>query len=155
MADTPTTSKAAPEPLSTIHLSARGCSRRAVKYRTLGPAMVSHIESQVSHSIDTKATSYDFADAVTAMALEQMIVAVTEPDVSPARYAGRAEKPGDPAPKPLEWRKVTPDDLNRERLAIFNAKDTAVLKRLYSVEHAVQTDEMEDILAGKVTTVAD
>jgi hypothetical protein len=138
--------------VSTIHLCARGCSRRAVRYRVLGPDMISHIESQVSHAIAEKATQYDFSHAVVTMALEQMILEISEPDVTSARYKGQPEKPGDPAPKPIEFQTVGADLLHQVWKSYFNAKDTAILTRVYSQEHTVSSDELDEVMAGKVTT---
>lgn len=141
-------------PFETILLGARGCSGRAVRYRILSPDMVTHIEGQCSRALSKESTAYEFSEAVVMMALQEMIFEVSDP-VSADRFAGRAAKKGDPAPKPVEYRKVTPEQLHQAWSTYFNAKDTAILKRVYGFEHTVTGDELDAIMAGKVSTTTD
>lgn len=116
----------------------RGTQVRGVRYKILAPTMVAHIEAECARKIDKNGTNLELNEAITMMAVEQMVVGVTDP-VVPEKLAGAVWKALDPIALHDAWGKV------------FNAKETATLKRVYALEHSVSKDEIDEIMSGKVS----
>jgi hypothetical protein len=122
-----------------IHLAGKGYSGRGVRYRVLPPDEIEHIEKVASGTLTKESTVYEFSSAVARMGIEQMVVEVTDP-IEPGKQLN-----GQP------WRKLSPEQAHNEWNKLFSTKDTQMLKRLYSREHAVTEEEVDRIMEGKVT----
>ncbi len=133
-------------PCEQVHLAAKnkdgkrtGYSGRAVRYRLLSSDEVSHIERECSKLIKPGTTNFEFSEAIASMGAQAMVTEVTE---------GPVDREGLPTAK---WMKVTQEQMLNSWSSFFNAKDTAVLKKLYQVDHGVNDKELEEIVEGKVS----
>jgi len=124
-----------------IHLKARGCSGRGVRYRVLKPKEIDHHEIEAGKAVGKEGTIAEYNVEVKRMGLAAMVCEYTAPGL---KEIGGAQ-----------WTKATAEQLDTGWDDIFNTKDTSILREIYNVEHGTSRVEVDDILAGKAEVLAD
>jgi hypothetical protein len=133
-----------------VHLTGKGFSGRAVRYRILSIEAVDLVEQFVAGLPDirnkTDLPMLTYNNAIALRGVSQMLVAMTEPVAA------------DDLPK-AKWLPCTPEMFDKDIPGskalsdYFTTKDIRVLRTIYLQEHDAGKAEVDAILAGKVGVV--
>lgn len=125
-----------------IHLSAKGCSGRGVRFRLLAPTEVDTATIDAAKQLGPEGTLAELRILEGREALKRMIVAYTEPGLSAEAVLSAT------------WIKALPEVLETDYGRIFPAKDDKVLYGIYKRFHEVSADDIDQIV-GKALDVAE
>ena len=135
-----------------IHLSAKECSGRGVRFRVLTPSQHNAAAYAAASQAGKECTYVELRHMEFREGIKAMLVEVTEPGL-----VGENALQGD-----VKWTKLDAEKLEmpgplqydrKDGVGLFTAKDIMVLVGMYKRFHEVSEAEVEDI-AGKAVKVS-
>lgn len=135
------------EEMKQICLSAKGCSGRGVRMRTLDPIARQTIKDETGKALGPDATVAQWMAKEAVQGLVATVLEVTEK----SGYAGAKAL----VSTDVVWKKVSADYLTDHLADFFNAKDLDALVKMFRKLHDVEASEVDDMLGEALDVTAD
>jgi hypothetical protein len=137
--------------LNAYHLASTrtGMSGRAIKMRQLSPSQLIEVSTVAGNLMSKDSKPTDYRAAVVAEGVKRSLAGYTEP-IDPKVFGDAAEL------AKAQWTNLSPGDFEEDDAKldkVFTARDYQMIVSLYSRNHEVGQDEVDDI-AGKAVAIS-
>lgn len=122
-----------------IHLNAKKCSKRAVRFKVLSPAEAGSLMDQAAKIVGPQGTMIELRRTQWSLCVQAMLTEYTDPTDEPMG---------------AKWFKASTQQMAADYDKLFTAKDDQILISMYREYHEVDQEEIDSI-SGKALTVAD
>ena len=136
-----------------IHLSAKRCCMRAVKYRELSLAEIDQVALDANQAVGKDGTNQQYMTEVRRQGIKAMIVAVSAEQLPPEADIQALDEAGKITWEPMTAAKLTAD-MRWQYETMFRSKDEQILTVAYDELHNVSLVEAQGLVGKSMTSTS-